>query len=151
MAELRDLAGRLGLREARTYIQTGNLVFRDGPVERLAGALAEEFGLATEVFVRSADEMRAVVTGNPFPAAEAAKVLVYFLRDEPAAEAVARVEELVFAAEELRVRGREMYVHFREGMGASKLSMARLEKMLGTTGTGRNWNTVQKLVEMMAR
>jgi uncharacterized protein (DUF1697 family) len=149
MAALRELAGRLGLREARTYIQTGNLVFRDGPAERLAGALAEEFGLSTEVMIRSAAELRAVVASNPFPGAEAAKLLVYFLRDTPAAEAVARVEELIFAAEEVRVQGREVYVYFREGMGTSKLSMARLEKMLGTTGTGRNWNTVRKLVEMM--
>jgi uncharacterized protein (DUF1697 family) len=149
MAELRALGERLGLREARTYIQTGNLLFRDGPVERLAGALAEEFGLTTEVMVRSAAELRAVAAGNPFPAAEAAKLLVVFLRDAPGAEAVARVEELVLTPEEVRVQGREMYIHFPDGMGASKLSVARLEKLLGTAGTGRNWNTVRKLLELM--
>ncbi len=50
--------------------------------------------------------------------------------------------------EELRIEGRELYIYFPNGMGRSKLSLARLEKTLKTSGTGRNWNSVTKMLEM---
>ncbi len=51
-------------------------------------------------------------------------------------------------AEELRVEGRELYIYFPNGMGRSKLSGAALEKTLKTPATGRNWNSVTKMMEM---
>jgi uncharacterized protein (DUF1697 family) len=50
--------------------------------------------------------------------------------------------------EELRIDGREVYIYFPNGMARPKLSMALVERTLKTSGTGRNWNTVRKLLEM---
>jgi uncharacterized protein (DUF1697 family) len=50
--------------------------------------------------------------------------------------------------EELRIEGREIYIYFPHGAGRSKLNWAGLGKMLKTTGTGRNWNSVRKMLEM---
>ena len=50
--------------------------------------------------------------------------------------------------EELRIGDRELYIHFPNGMGRSKLSVAAVERALGVPGTGRNWNTVTKLLEI---
>jgi len=46
------------------------------------------------------------------------------------------------------MEGREVFVYYPNGMGRSKLSAALVEKTLKTPGTGRNWNTVTKLLEM---
>ncbi len=50
--------------------------------------------------------------------------------------------------EELRIDGREVFIYFPNGMGRPKMSWPRIEKALKTWGTGRNWNTVGKLLEM---
>jgi uncharacterized protein (DUF1697 family) len=49
--------------------------------------------------------------------------------------------------EELWMNGRELFVYFPDGMGRSKL-VPQLERALKKSGTGRNWNTVTKLLEM---
>jgi uncharacterized protein (DUF1697 family) len=48
----------------------------------------------------------------------------------------------------VRAKGRELYIVYPDGIGRSKLTIALIEKKLNTRGTGRNWNTVLKLLEM---
>jgi uncharacterized protein (DUF1697 family) len=48
--------------------------------------------------------------------------------------------------ETLHIEGRELYIYFPDGAGRSKLSWPRLEKILKTPGTARNWNSVTKLL-----
>ncbi|MGH9866006.1 MAG: DUF1697 domain-containing protein, partial [Candidatus Acidiferrales bacterium] len=79
---------------------------------------------------------------------ESGKLLVTFLASEPSGEARARVLAMKFEPEELRISGREVYIYFPIGMGKTKLSWMAIAKALGTTGTGRNWNSVTKLLEM---
>jgi uncharacterized protein (DUF1697 family) len=50
--------------------------------------------------------------------------------------------------EELRIHGREVYIYFLNGQGRSKLSWVAVERALRVSGTGRNWNTVNKLLEI---
>jgi uncharacterized protein (DUF1697 family) len=53
--------------------------------------------------------------------------------------------------EELRVHGRELYIYYTNGMARPKLSLPLVERTLRTSGTSRNWNTVQKLLEMAGK
>jgi uncharacterized protein (DUF1697 family) len=48
----------------------------------------------------------------------------------------------------LHIKGRELYVYYPDGMARPKIPMARIEKLLETSSTGRNWNTVNKLLAM---
>src|SRR5689334_17437427 len=71
MAALRSLCAELGLRNARTYVQSGNLVFEaDGTAERwaetLERALVGKARLPLTVLVRTGAEMASVVARNPF-------------------------------------------------------------------------------------
>jgi uncharacterized protein (DUF1697 family) len=157
MAELRELAAGLGLRDARTLLQSGNLVFGagrrgTGPLEGLLEReLAARLGLASDVFVRTAGEWHALVAANPFPAEAArdpARLVVVVLREPPAANAVAALRAAIVGRERVEVRGREAHVVYPDGQGRSKLTLPLIEKHLRSRGTARNWNTVLKLAAL---
>jgi uncharacterized protein (DUF1697 family) len=77
-----------------------------------------------------------------------AKLLVTFLSSELSREAKAALLKANTGSEEIHVAGRELYIYFPDGSGRSKLVSALTDKKLGVTATGRNWNTVTKLLEI---
>jgi uncharacterized protein (DUF1697 family) len=48
------------------------------------------------------------------------------------------------------VRGQHIYLSYPNGSGRSRLSLDYFERTLDTAATARNWNTVTKLLELMA-
>ena len=156
MPELRALAEGAGCRAVRSYIQSGNLVFRAGAglaprlPELISGRITERFGFASPVILRSAAEMAAVAGANPFVAAgaEAKTLHVMFLTDEPDPDAVAGLESGRSPPDAFVVRGREVYVCCPNGVARTKLTNAYFDRALATQSTARNWRTVLKLVEM---
>jgi uncharacterized protein (DUF1697 family) len=158
MADLRELATELGLREVRTVVQSGNLVFRHagrattaGLERRLEAAARERFGLVTDFFVRTGAEWGELVAGNPFPREaeeDPGHLLVLVLADAPSARAVAALQAAISGREVVRAAGRHLYAVYPDGVGRSKLTTALVERKLGTRVTGRNWTTVRKLAEL---
>jgi uncharacterized protein (DUF1697 family) len=157
MEALCALYSSLGLRDVQTYVQSGNVVFRSEArdIERLSGkienAIEEDFGFRPAVISRTTAELREVIARNPFGArrdVEPNKLLVTFLTGIPTREARASALQIECAPEELCVEARELYIYYANGMGRPKLSVALLEKKLQVQGTGRNWNTVQRLLEL---
>jgi uncharacterized protein (DUF1697 family) len=145
------------LRDAQTYVQSGNVIFRTDEMDiarlarRIEDGIERKFGFRPEVILRTAAEMREVIARNPFAkrrGIEPGKLLVSFLTSVPGEEARERVRQMKCDPEELWVEGRELYIYFPNGMGRSKLSGAALEKTLKTPATGRNWNSVTKMMEV---
>jgi uncharacterized protein (DUF1697 family) len=160
MDALRALYESLGLRNPQTYVQSGNVVFRteernlDGIALRIEEGIEGSFGFRPRVMLRTAAEMRSVIAANPFatrPGIEPGKFLVMFLAGDPGEEVREKVRGIKVDPEELWIEGRELYVYFPDGMGRSKLSTALLEKTLKVAATGRNWNTVTKLLELASQ
>ena len=157
MDALRALYESLDLRDAQTYVQSGNVVFRteETSLARLAQRIEEAieggFGFRPAVIVRTTSELRDVVARNPFAKRrdmEPSKLLVTFLASDPGQQARDNILKIKADPEELRIEGRELYIYFPNGMGRSKLPWATFAKTLKTRGTGRNWNTVTKLLEI---
>jgi len=157
MDALRALYVSLKLEDVTTFIQSGNVVFRTkepdlGKIsKRIGDGIEKSFGFRPEVILRTVEEMRAVVARNPFAARkdlEPGKLLVWFLAGKPDVEARKKVFTVKMEREEIRVEERELYIYFPDGQGQSKLSMAAVERALKVAGTGRNWNSVLKLLEM---
>ena len=148
MAELKAMCDTAGFEGARTYIASGNAVFAaalseaevKAELERQLHAFA---GKPIPVLVRTAAEMRAVAAANPFPEATPSRTYVLFLDAPPAADAADAVRHRT--VEELRLGEREIYIHYPDGMGRSKLSIPAAK-----IGTARNMNTVAKLAQMAA-
>lgn len=156
MDALRAVCESLRLKDARTYVQSGNVVFRTAAADmgalgrKLEAAIEREFGFFSEVILRTHDEMRAVVHGNPFEGRSdvaPARLLAHFLYNEPASTAQDKLSALPIAGEELHLRPRTLYVYYPQGVGVSKIA-TRVDKAIGTLTTGRNWNSVLALVEM---
>jgi uncharacterized protein (DUF1697 family) len=146
MSTLRELCESAGLQNVRTYIQSGNVVFTSGlsssKIQMLLGlALSKQLGKPAQVFVRSAAQMQQIHAANPFSTAEPGQVLVLFFEDAPHKTAIAAL--VIPGREQLVLLGKELFVHYPDGMGRSKLKLPFLDQ-----ATGRNMNTVAKLAEM---
>ena len=159
MAELRELFAELNFAHARTLLQSGNVVF-EAPSARSSAALeqkleasaAKRFGRPIDFFVRTAKEWVSVIGNNPFPAEakrDPAHLVLMAFKDAPSAAAVNALKAAIKGRETINAAGCHAYVVYPDGIGRSKLTNALIEKKLGTRGTGRNWNTVMKLAEMM--
>jgi len=160
MADLRAMMAELGFAGVQTLIQSGNLVFdagrhrSDGELERtLEAATQERFGLQADYLVRTADEWRAIVAANPFPDMardDPAHLALMPLKAAPAADRIAALQAAIVGREQVRSRGRELYITYPDGAGTSKLTGALIERRLAVRGTARNWNTATKLAAMTA-
>ncbi|HET9514560.1 MAG TPA: DUF1697 domain-containing protein [Gemmatimonadales bacterium] len=157
MADLRKLAGDLGLEDCVTLLQSGNLVFRSSArssaslERRLEEAARSRLRVDTDCFVRTDEDWREVLAANPFnqeAASDPAHLLVMFLKAEPPASAVQALRQAIKGRERVEVAGRQAYFVYPDGIGRSRLTSAVIESRLGTRGTGRNWNTVRKLGQL---
>jgi uncharacterized protein (DUF1697 family) len=95
-----------------------------------------------------------VIASNPFADRtdiDPAKYLVSFLAGDPSDEARRKALAIPAHPEEMRIGARELYIYFANGLARPKMSIAAVEKVLATAGTGRNWNTVMKLLEIAER
>jgi uncharacterized protein (DUF1697 family) len=157
MAELRAICRDLGLGDPRTYVQSGNVVFQTGQTDlpalavQIAAAIERRCGFAPDIFLRTVIEMKAVVASNPFAGRagiEPNKLLVCFLAAELPPEGRKALAGLPETPEEVYAGKRELYVYYPNGIGQARLSTALLERTLKMNMTGRNWNSVTKLLEM---
>lgn len=157
MEDLRTLCKSLKFTDAQTYVQSGNVIFSTEEknllqvAKKLEDAIGKRFGFRPSVILRTPDELRKVVAQNPFAkrtGIEPSKLLVTFHADDPGNEARDGVLAIKANPEELHFIGRELYIHFPNGMGRSKLPLALIQKIVKTPGTARNWNSVTKMLEM---
>jgi uncharacterized protein (DUF1697 family) len=156
MKALAAMFSEAGCAEVRTYIASGNVVFqaqdrvaRTLP-KKIAARIRSDFELETPVILRSAEELDAVARHNPFLVrGEDTKPLnVLFLAEEPTAASVAKLDPDRSPPDAFKVRGREIYLRCPNGVAHTKLTNAYFDAALKTVSTGRNWNTVLKLLAM---
>ena len=159
MADLRTLMEGLGHESVETYLQSGNAVFRSSRksdaalASAMEKAIAAELGLTVSVLVRTGAELaarrRRHAVRGPRRRHEAAPRRVPVRGARPPRRS--RSSTLAqFAPDEIEVAGREVYLHYPDGLGRSKLTNAVLERRLGVAATMRNWRTVTTLAELTA-
>ena len=148
MTELKAMCEELGFGAVRTYIASGNVVFTSRKSESAIKAALEKrlhtyAGAPIGVLVRSASEMAKVLANNPFPKAAPNRTVAIFLDKAPPADTLAEIRGQ--KDEEVKLGRREIYVHYGDGMGTSKLVIPAAK-----AGTARNMNTVATLAKMAA-
>lgn len=154
MKELVALLEELGCTGVKTYIQSGNAVFRHraaapGLAMKIRAAVAAAKGFEPAVLLLTEKDLARAAAANPFPEAEGdpAKLHLSFLAARPGKPDLERLEELRSRNERFELAKDVFYLHAPDGIGRSKLAAA-VEKALGVAATGRNWRTVQKLLEL---
>lgn len=157
MPELAALFEEAGCAGVRTYIQSGNVLFAAPAAlarrlpERIAARIQERRGLRVPVILRSAAELRRITSANPFlrPGADPRFLHVAFLASPPGRAAAAKLDPARSPPDAFAVQGGEVYLSLPNGAGKTKITNDYLERMLGTTSTFRNWNTVLKLAVLL--
>jgi uncharacterized protein (DUF1697 family) len=153
MADVKASFEQLGLLDVRTHLQSGNVVFRSKRTDRgkLAKDLEGALGVEARVILRTDDELRSAIGANPMPddaQRGPSRFIVVFLSGKPAAAAMQALRDAYKGPEVMQLNGAELYIHYGDDMGQSKLTNALIERKLGVSGTARNWNTVTKLLEI---
>ena len=148
MTELKAMCDDLGFAHARTYIASGNVVFgtklSEAEIKSVLEKRLQEFaGKPVPVMIRTPEELDAVASANPFLDAQPSRLLILFLDDPPAPNALDSVRHQT--AERIALGKREIYIDFGDGIGTSKLVVPAMKD-----GTARNLNTVIKLAELAA-
>ncbi len=154
MTELRASFVAMGFDDARTYINSGNVLFSaSGSAAELRSVVEEgleaRFGLGIKVVLRTGSQLAGVIERNPLAGGgrDPAKLHVTFLESPPSSR-VAPLDTEGFLPDEFRVQGRHVFVHCPRGYGTTKLNNAFFERRLGVTATTRTFQTVTTLARL---
>ncbi len=156
MKDLAAIFAAHGASDVRTYIQSGNVVFRASKsvaakLPRLAGeAIEARFGHRPPIVLRTREELLAVLSANPFLArgADEKALHVGFLEAKPTEARIAALDPDRSPGDAFAVIGREIYLHLPNGGARSKLTNAYFDSKLATISTMRNWRTVNELAAL---
>jgi uncharacterized protein (DUF1697 family) len=155
MKDLSEMFIKAGCADIRTYIQSGNVLFRgtraiaESLPARISEQIAKRFGFRIPVVLRTAEQLAAAVRDNPLPGVPEEMLHLYFLAGRPDASRVAQLDPDRSKPDTFVVHNREIYLHLPNGMGRSNLTNAYFDSKLATVSTGRNWRTVLKLLELI--
>ena len=156
MVELRSMLTKLGCTGLKTYVQSGNAVFAtklgaSSLTTAIEDALERYMGRPIATTLRTLEQMKAIVDGNPFTKVVTAPkhLCVTFLANAPTKSEMAPLHAQDWKPERFQVAGKEIYTWHPNGQGKSLLAAALGKLPLRGAVTTRNWNTVLKLLEML--
>jgi len=149
MGELKAICRDAGFSCVETYIASGNVVFESKSESAMVKSELERrlhsyAGKPMGVFLRTSSEIQAVLKRNPFPKAPPNFTYAFFLDEPPPSDALDQVVGVT--NEEIRLGKREIYVHYSNGMGRSKLKIPAAK-----FSTARNMNTIAALSDMASK
>lgn len=155
MTKLIKLSEQFGSTNNKTVLQSGNLVFENAQVireEEFESELAQSLHINTDVMIRTDSDWKNTVDSNPFKdmaVKDPSHLLVLFLKSVPLDESVHALRAAITGLEQIHLHGKDLYVTYPDGIGRSKFTTKILEKYLGVPFTGRNWNTILKINNLL--
>jgi len=156
MEELKKQLSAAGFSDVFTYIQSGNIVFnsshnKEETERKVAELIKEKFQMDIPVFILSSEDLKQALVNNPFPAdSEPSKLFFTFLKGDLSPELLEKLKQLDHGEEVFHLEGNVLYFYLPEGMARSIMNNNYFEKKLKITATGRNLNTVRKMLEMLS-
>jgi uncharacterized protein (DUF1697 family) len=156
METLKQIFGRLGLHNIRTYIQSGNVIFEteNGDYRSICGMLAssklsEELGFEVGVIVRGIGDLQNIMNMNPYLSKKNWENCVYmtFLSDHPSDQAV-NIIARKNKADEIHFFENQVVLFCPDGYRNTVYSNTYFEKKLGVQATTRNWKTVNNIISL---
>ena len=159
MDRLKELYTSLDFKDVKTYIQSGNVVFRSEEYDKMKLSriiekkIAEIFDFDVKILIRTKNDMINVINGNPFKQEDLKHIYVTFLSDIPSEKLIKDLacvidENNKNKSDKYNIIEREIYLFLPNGYWRTKLNNNFFEKKLGISATTRNWRTVNKLVDI---
>ncbi|MFT9498230.1 DUF1697 domain-containing protein [Anaerosolibacter sp.] len=161
MNELKKTFEGMGLLGVKTYIQSGNVLFKSGEEaeilkKKIENAIEEQFRFSTTVILRTSEELEKIILDCPFSQeeileaesmSETESLYVALLTNTPSKEKIEHLNAYSSDSDEYRIVGREVFLLLRKGIRNSKLAN-NLQK-LEIPATVRNWRTINKLIALV--
>lgn len=155
MTDLASLYFNLGYTDAKTFIQSGNVIFT-GNTDQTESSISatiekeilEKFSYTVPVMIRTSRELSSLSSVNPFLDEikfDPAKMAVIFLHEIPSSEQIKKVKAIDYPPDKFKIIGREIFIFCPNGFGKTKLYTNFFEKKMGVIGTARNWKTITTL------
>ena len=158
MTELSELIKKMGFRDVKTYIQSGNIIFSDpdnstsselsGNIEK---AILGRFSLKIHVMTRTTRELDELFSNNPYlkePNFDSSKSAVLFLHEKPTNTQIQKVKDISYPPDRFQIIGKEIFIYCPNGFGRTKIYTNFFEKKMGVIGTARNWKTVTTVLNL---
>ena len=156
MRALREACLAAGLTRAETFSQTGNIVIATrksrARTQAIVAGVLRGFGLANDVIVVGAADVERTLAADPFPDAAATRpgrLIAFFLAGAPNPEGLATLWRHT-GPERVALAGDAVCVDYADGVAVSKLSPAKVQRLLGVTTTFRSWNSVRGIARLAA-
>ena len=158
MTDLSALFVNLGLKDAETFIQSGNVIFSDiGDIlpsalsVNIEHAILARFNYLVPVMIRTNQELIDLFSSNPFLGEtnfDPSKMAVIFLHDSPSETQIQKVANIDYPPDKFRINDREIFIYCPNGFGRTKLFTNFFEKKMGVIGTARNWKTISTILNI---
>lgn len=157
MEKLRASFEALGFEQVKTYIQSGNVVFKTRKAStsslsrQIEGRILGDFGFPVSVVTRTADELKLAIKSNSFlkeKAVDPEKLHVMFLSDAPSTTAIENLSDKIVPPDRLNCLGKEIFFYLPNGVSGSVLMKQPVDRILQVVPTTRNWRTVNQLAQM---
>jgi uncharacterized protein (DUF1697 family) len=161
MTALAALYEKLGFRESETFIQSGNVIFKDKkelpPADialKIERAILKEFLFDIAVMIREIEEIRKIISLNPYSGEknfDPAKMACLFMHDMPSEDQLSKVKDIDYPPDKFKIIGKEIFIYCPDGFGKTKLYTNFFERKMHIAGTGRNWNTINAILGIAER
>lgn len=158
MTDLSLLYKRLEFKENKTYIQSGNVIFKtdlrnaeNEIAEIIEKGIYNEFGYNIPAMIRNTDELKALFSVNPYlgiPDFDPSKMAVVFLHEIVTEGQLEKMININYPPDKYQISGREIFIYCPNGFGRTKLYTNFFENKMGVTGTARNWKTITTILSM---
>ena len=154
MADLRTILKNAGFNNVSTYIQSGNIILdavttSEETKQKVQHLIKESFELDIKVFVRTNEQLRSIVKNIPVrPPIEPNKLYITLIDKAPSKNAIDALSKVDFAPEWFFLDNSTLYFYLPNGAARTKLSNSFFERKLQVNATGRNLNTIKKLIEL---
>lgn len=156
MSALVDILQQLHCHGIKTYIQSGNAIFRSNVAQathlakEIANTIQQQHGFRPEVLLLSRNELEKAAAANPYSktSTNGKDLHLFFLEEKPTKTDLKKLAALQNESEQFTLNDRFFYLYAPQGIGRSRLATG-VEKALGVTATARNWNTLCKLLELV--
>jgi uncharacterized protein (DUF1697 family) len=154
MGELQELYESLDLKEVKTYIQSGNVIFKssDKNISKLRKEIEKEientFNFPVSIILMTYDELKKVVENNPYLNEDTRHIYITFLFEFPIDVPYQEMILIKDESEKFSINHRVIYLFLPQGYGRTKLNNNFFERKLGVPATTRNWKTTKRLLEL---
>lgn len=154
MADLKAMFVKLGFKDAKTFIQSGNVVFTSGVadsqalIRKIEDGIEKTFGFDVTVVLKSLPELVKIVKAQPFKPREDERVYITYLAEAPAKDGVKALEAARNETDDFVVGKTAVYILVRTGYGKTQFSNNFVEKKLKVRATSRNMESSLKLIAL---